>query len=45
MSQKMLVNARQPEECRIAVVEDGVLEELYVERTTNDNYVGNILRA
>ncbi|MBR4976620.1 MAG: ribonuclease E/G [Thermoguttaceae bacterium] len=45
MSQKMLVNARQPEECRIAVVEDGVLEELYVERTTNDNYVGNIYKG
>ncbi len=41
----MLVNARQPEECRIAVVENDVLEELYVERTTNDNYVGNIYKG
>ena len=45
MSQKMLINARQPEECRIAVVEDGVLEELQVERTTNENYVHNIYKG
>ncbi len=45
MAQKMLINARQAEECRIAVVEDGVLEELYVERTTNDNYCGNIYKG
>ena len=41
MSQKMLINARLPEELRIAVVENDALEELYVERTANDNYVGN----
>ncbi len=45
MSQEMLINARQPEECRIAVVENGVLEELYVERSANDNYVGNIYKG
>ena len=45
MSQKMLINVRQPEECRIAVVENDVLEELYVERTANDNYVGNIYKG
>ena len=33
MKQEMLINVSQPEECRIAIVEDGVLEELYVERT------------
>ena len=32
MKQEMLINVAQPEECRIAVVEDGQLEELYVER-------------
>ena len=32
MKQEMLINVSQPEECRIAIVEDGVLEELYVER-------------
>jgi ribonuclease E len=41
----MLINARQPEEYRIAVIEDETLEELYVERTTNDNYVGNIYKG
>ena len=33
MKQEMLINVAQPEECRIAIVEDGVLEELYMERT------------
>lgn len=45
MQQEMLINVRQPEECRIAVVEGGRLEELYVERTANDNYVGNIYKG
>jgi ribonuclease E len=41
----MLINVSQPEECRIAIVEDGVLEELYIERTSQDNYVGNIYKG
>lgn len=41
----MLINVAQPEECRIAIVEDGVLEELYVERTSAGNYVGNIYKG
>jgi len=41
----MLINVSQPEECRIAIVEDGVLEELYVERASQDNYVGNIYKG
>ena len=41
----MLINVAQPEECRIAIVEDGVLEELYVERTGQDSYVGNIYKG
>lgn len=45
MKQEMLINVAQPEECRIAIVEDGVLEELYVERTGQDNYVGNIYKG
>jgi len=35
MKKEMLINVAQPEECRIAIVEDGVLEELYVERTSH----------
>ena len=45
MKQEMLINVSQPEECRIAIVEDGVLEELYVERTGHDSYVGNIYKG
>ena len=45
MKQEMLINVAQPEECRIAIVEDGVLEELYVERSSQDNYVGNIYKG
>jgi len=41
----MLINVSQPEECRIAIVEDGVLEELYVERAGQDSYVGNIYKG
>lgn len=45
MKKEMLINVLQPEECRIAIVEDGVLEELYVERTSNENYTGNIYKG
>ena len=45
MKQEMLINVAQPEECRIAIVEDGILEELYIERTSQDNYVGNIYKG
>src|SRR5580704_6621097 len=42
MKKEMLINVLQPEECRIAIIEDGVLEELYVERTSHESYTGNI---
>jgi ribonuclease E len=45
MKQEMLINVAQPEECRIAICEDGVLEELYIERSSQDNYVGNIYKG
>ncbi len=45
MKQEMLINVSQPEECRIAIVEDGTLEELYIERSSQDNYVGNIYKG
>ncbi|MDZ7617009.1 MAG: Rne/Rng family ribonuclease [Patescibacteria group bacterium] len=45
MKQEMLINVSQPEECRIAIVEDGVLEELYIERSNQDSYVGNIYKG
>ena len=45
MKKEMLINASQAEECRIAIVEDGRLEELYVERHSQDNYVGNVYKG
>src|SRR5213075_3391892 len=45
MSKIMLINILQPEECRIAILEDGVLEELYVERTSHESYVGSIYKG
>ncbi|MEZ6117301.1 MAG: Rne/Rng family ribonuclease [Pirellulaceae bacterium] len=45
MKKEILVNVAQPEECRIAIVEDGRLEELYIERASQDNYVGNIYKG
>ncbi len=45
MKKEMLINASQTEECRIAIIEEGRLEELYVERANQDNYVGNIYKG
>ena len=45
MKKEMLINVSQPEECRIAIIEDGALEELYMERASQDNLVGNIYKG
>jgi len=45
MKKEILINVSQPEECRIAIVEDGLLEELYIERASQDNYAGNIYKG
>jgi ribonuclease E len=45
MKKEMLINVSQPEECRIAIIEDGLLEELYIERASADNLVGNIYKG
>jgi ribonuclease E len=45
MKKEMLINVAQPEECRIAIIEDGILEELYIERTNQDSYVGNVYKG
>jgi ribonuclease E len=45
MKKEMLINVAQVEECRIAILEDGVLEELSVERTSHESYVGNIYKG
>lgn len=45
MPRKMLVNMTDPEECRVAVVEDGKLEALFVERESSEHHVGNIYKG
>ncbi len=42
---RMLINAADPEEARIAVVEDGVLQELHVEVANREAYLGNIYKG
>ena len=44
MSREMLINAEN-EECRIAVTDNGKLEELYMERTSAASHVGNIYKG
>ncbi len=41
----MLINVSEGEECRIALVEDGKLEELYMERTSSTSHVNNIYKG
>ncbi|MBX3449460.1 MAG: Rne/Rng family ribonuclease [Planctomycetaceae bacterium] len=45
MKKQMLMNVLQPEESRIAILENGGLEELYVERNSLQSYVGNIYKG
>jgi ribonuclease E len=45
MPREMLINVAESEECRIAVMENGSLEELYVERASSTRYVGNIYKG
>src|ERR1700676_4381093 len=45
MKKEMLINVLQSEESRLAILEDGVLEELYVERSSIENCVGNIYKG
>ncbi len=45
MKKEMLINVAQAEECRVAIVEDGVLEELYIERASQENFVGNVYKG
>ena len=45
MSKEMLINVSAGEECRIALLDNGKLEELYMERTSNTSHVGNIYKG
>ena len=42
---EMLINCITGEECRIAIVTDGRLEELYQERASTESHVGNIYKG
>ncbi|HBG28064.1 MAG: hypothetical protein A2Y10_17035 [Planctomycetes bacterium GWF2_41_51] len=45
MAIEMLINVTEAEENRIAVVENGSLEELYIERSATAGHVGNIYKG
>jgi ribonuclease E len=45
VAKEMLINVSEGEECRIALVEDGRLEELYMERSSSAMHVGNIYKG
>ncbi|MBX7145334.1 MAG: Rne/Rng family ribonuclease [Oligoflexia bacterium] len=45
MDRRMLINATDPEECRIAIVEDGNIVELEVESNVGGKLKGNIYKA
>lgn len=45
MSKEMLINTIEGQECRIAIISDGNLDELYVERHSNASHVGNVYKG
>ncbi len=45
MPKEMLINMIEGYECRIAIVNDGTLEELYIERASNISIAGNIYKG
>ena len=45
MAREMLINVAETEECRVAVVENSSLEELYIERASLASRVGNIYKG
>ncbi|KPJ63173.1 MAG: hypothetical protein AMS15_01395 [Planctomycetes bacterium DG_23] len=45
MDKKLLMNVIEPEESRVAVLEEGILEEFYVERGRSGHYAGNIYKG
>ena len=43
--QVMVVNVAEGDECRIAILNEGRLEELYIERASAESHVGNIYKG
>ena len=42
---EMIINVVPREECRIAILQEGKLEEIYLERASAENHVGNIYKG
>lgn len=42
---EMIINVMPHEECRIGLLEDGKLQEIYLERASSENHVGNIYKG
>jgi len=42
---QMLINVSDGDECRIAILHDGKLEELFMERTSAESHVGNVYKG
>jgi ribonuclease E len=45
MAKDLLINVAEGEECRIALLDNGKLDELYMERTSSTSHVGNIYKG
>ncbi|GAG10580.1 unnamed protein product, partial [marine sediment metagenome] len=45
MSKEMLINTMEGQECRIAILRNGSLDELYVERRSSASHVGSIYKG
>ena len=45
MSKEMLINFAEGQECRVAVINEGVLDELYIERANLVSHVGNMYKG
>lgn len=45
VKKEMIINVVPREECRIAILERGKLEEIYLERASAGNHVGNIYKG
>jgi ribonuclease E len=43
--QEMLINCVPRDECRIAIIEEGRLEEIYLERASYESHVGSIYKG
>src|SRR3989304_7557458 len=45
ITKRMLINALEKEESRVAITSNGILDEFYVERSSRATLVGNIYKG